>query len=141
MYTHHGKECRNYTTPRPLTLTLPLPDTHGSPPHKLTSVRRPSASKQERLVQWIEYLVDNLRVRLCDRIMRQVVGVPVGTRCSLWLANLTLLMYELEYFSSEMSKLAPWEIHDNSAKWKHIRNMSFYRVLVTPSFFQMTGPK
>ena len=34
-------------------------------------------------------------------------------------------MYELESFSSEISKVAPWEINDKSAKWKHIRNMLF----------------
>ena len=33
-------------------------------------------------------------------------------------------MYELEYFSCEISKLVPWEINEKSAKWKRTRNMS-----------------
>ena len=61
----------------------------------------------ERLVHWIDYLVDNLHVRVGVRIMRQVVGVPMGTSGSPWLANLTLFMYELECLSSEISNLAP----------------------------------
>lgn len=99
---------------------------------------------QERLVQWIVYLVDNLHVRVGDKIMRQVIGVPMGTSCSPWLANLTLFMYELEYFSSQISQLKPWEIASKSTKWQRLRDLTFctryiddlWNPLVTKADFQ-----
>ena len=102
---------------------------------------------QKRLVQWIEYLVDNLHVRVGDRLMRQRIGVPMGTACSPWLANLTLFMYELEYFSFQISQLIPSEINSKSPKWQRLRNLSFctryiddlWNPLVSKDNFQETA--
>jgi len=52
---------------------------------------------QARLDRWISYLLDNLHVKLGDKIYRQIKGVPMGTSCSPFLANLLLFMYEFRF--------------------------------------------
>ena len=78
---------------------------------------------QETLVQWSQYLVDDLHIRVGDRIMQQLVGV--GYQLLPWLANLTLFMYDLEHFSSEISQLKPCEINFKSPTWQRLRDLSF----------------
>ena len=42
--------------------------------------------------------------------MKQVVGIPVGTSCSPFLANLTLVMFEFEWFAQQISTLRAWNL-------------------------------
>ena len=73
----------------------------------------------------------------------------MGTKCSPWLADLTLYMYELEYFSSEISRLKPWEIHSQSPSWQRLRDLSLctrymddlWNPLVDKADFQATAQK
>ena len=44
----------------------------------------------------MEYLLEHLYVKVGDNIYRQEIGVPMGTSCSPFLANLTLFMFEFE---------------------------------------------
>ena len=62
---------------------------------------------RERLMKWIEYLLKHLYVQVGDKIMRQDVGVPMGTSCSPFLANLMLFMFEFEWFAHQISSLRP----------------------------------
>ena len=43
--------------------------------------------------------------------MQQSISIPMSTSCSLFLANLMLFMYELEYLSDEISRLKPFHLH------------------------------
>jgi len=47
----------------------------------------------DRLEKWLRHLADNLHVRIGEDIMRQTKGLPMGTSCSPWLANIMLFMY------------------------------------------------
>ena len=58
----------------------------------------------ERLMEWIEHLLDNLYIQVGDKIVRQKCGIPMGTSCSPFLANLMLFMYELEAVTDIISK-------------------------------------
>ena len=65
---------------------------------------------RERLMKWIEYLLKHLYVQVGDKIMRRVVGVPMGTSCSPFLANLMLFMFEFEWFAQEISSSRAWDV-------------------------------
>ena len=80
---------------------------------------------KDRLINWMNYLFDNLHTKVGDLLLRQTVGVPMGTSCAPWVANLFLFMYEFEYMSALISDLKPWEIEKQEGKWQFIRNLSF----------------
>ena len=61
----------------------------------------------ERLIKWINYLLDNLYVKAAGMTLKQVIGIPMGASCSPFLANLTLFMYEYEFFRSFIRKHDP----------------------------------
>ena len=65
---------------------------------------------RERIMKWIKYLLEHLYVKVGDKIYRQEIGVPMGTSCSPFLANLTLFMFEFEWFSEQISRLRPWHL-------------------------------
>ena len=58
----------------------------------------------ERMEKWINQLLDNLYIQVGDKVVRQTCGVPMGTSCSPFLANLMLFMYELEAVTDIISK-------------------------------------
>ena len=62
----------------------------------------------ERLKRWISYLLRRLFVKVGNKVMLQEVGLPMGTSCSPFLANLVLFMYELEYFTEFISRMRPY---------------------------------
>ena len=73
----------------------------------------------ERFEEWINYLLDNLYIRVGDELLRQVVGIPMGVSCAPYLANLMLFMYELEFFDAFISTHNP--IRNKTARqllWK-----------------------
>ena len=78
-----------------------------------------------RFDKWVEYLIDNLYVQVGDKLLQQNKGLPMGTSCSPWLANIMLFMYEFEYFSTEISKLKPCDINSKSTAWLLLRDLSF----------------
>ena len=62
---------------------------------------------QERFCKWINYLLDNLYVQVGDKLMKQVIGIPMGVSCAPYLANLMLFMYEFEYFKKFIKQHDP----------------------------------
>ena len=50
--------------------------------------------------------------------MPQSIGIPMGTSCSPFLANLMLFMYEFEHFSDEVSRMEPWHLHQKDKLFK-----------------------
>ena len=63
-----------------------------------------SVSKS-KLVEWTEYLIDNVYIKVGDNVYRQTIGIPMGTDRVLQLANLFLFHYEYLYMKNLM--------HDN----------------------------
>ena len=45
----------------------------------------------------IEFLVDNIYVRFGGQLVRQMVGIPMGTNCAPLLVDLLLYSYENEF--------------------------------------------
>ena len=83
----------------------------------------------ERAKRWIKKLLKRLFVKVGDKVMKQVIGLPMGTSCSPFLANLVLFMYEFEFFTEAISKLRPWhdQLPDHPLHGQHnlIRKLSF----------------
>ena len=57
---------------------------------------------EDKLVEYVEYLVDNIYVSIGNRVYRQCVGIPMGTDCAPLLANLFLFYYEYKYMKNLM---------------------------------------
>ena len=57
-----------------------------------------------KLVEWTNYLIDNVYIKLGSKVYRQTVGIPMGTDCAPQLANLFLFHYEYSYMKILMKK-------------------------------------
>ena len=51
----------------------------------------------KQLVECINFVIDNNYVIFNGKIYRQVIGMPMGTNCAPYLANIFLHMYEVEF--------------------------------------------
>ena len=45
----------------------------------------------------VEFLIDNIYIRTGKKIYRQQIGIPMGTNCAPFLANLFLFYFEYKY--------------------------------------------
>lgn len=75
-----------------------------------------SCDKVIRLMNW---LLDNIYVTFGDNVFRQVIGIPMGTDCAPFLANLFLYSYEFKWIDKQ-KKLNNWHV------LKHFRSSSRY---------------
>ena len=56
------------------------------------------------LVDMISWLIDNTYVIIGDIVFQQVVGIPMGTDCAPYLANLFLFAYEFDFLKSALKE-------------------------------------
>jgi hypothetical protein len=50
------------------------------------------------LKRWIHYLVDNIYLSFGDdKVLRQRIGIPMGTNCAVFVANLFCFAYEFNF--------------------------------------------
>ena len=52
----------------------------------------------------IEWLIDNTYVTVGNQVLRQTVGIPMGTDCAPFLANLFLFAYEFRYLNNLLTR-------------------------------------
>ena len=69
-------------------------------------------------MEWAEYLIDNVYIKVGNNVYRQTVGIPMGTDCAPQLANLFLFHYEYLYMKNLM--------HDNLCMAKKFGNTVRY---------------
>ena len=48
----------------------------------------------------LSYLLDNIYIRFCNKLYRQIVGIPMGTNCAPLVADLFLFCYERNIMTS-----------------------------------------
>ena len=54
----------------------------------------------EKLKRWFNFLVDNIYLQFSkDKSLRQRIGVPMGTNCAVFVANLFCFTYEFDFIS------------------------------------------
>ena len=52
------------------------------------------------ICQVIDFLIDNIYVKIGNHLFRQCIGIPMGTNCVLLLAKLFVYSYEVEFLRS-----------------------------------------
>ena len=57
----------------------------------------------EELIKLINIVIDNSYIYYHNVVYRQVIGIPMGTNCAPFLANIFLHVYEYEYLSNLVS--------------------------------------
>ena len=80
------------------------------------STQHLDCNKVIRLMNW---LLDNIYVTFGDQLFRQVIGIPMGTDCAPFLANLFLYSYEYKWIDKQK------KLNNRPALW-HFRNCSRY---------------
>ena len=73
----------------------------------------------EDIIKYVDWLIDNIYVTFGDQLFRQVIGIPMGTDCAPFLANLFLFSYEFEWISKK------WKEKDYATLQKY-KNCSRY---------------
>ena len=53
------------------------------------------------MINLIRWLIDNIFVVLGDKCFQQVIGIPMGTDCAPFLANLFLFAYEFQWIDKQ----------------------------------------
>ena len=61
--------------------------------HKLTKLE---------LMEMIKFVVSNTYFQFRGQVFKQVIGIPMGTDCTPWLANLTLFDYEFVFLTNRL---------------------------------------
>ena len=56
--------------------------------------------REDSLIEMMEYLIDNIYIKVGNKVFRQEVGIPMGTDCAPLLANLFLFYYEYKYMKN-----------------------------------------
>ncbi len=56
------------------------------------------------LIEMIGWLIDNTYVTIGNTVFQQVIGIPMGTDCAPYLANLFLFAYEFDFLNSTLKK-------------------------------------
>ena len=57
---------------------------------------------KNKLLEWVEYLINNVYIKVGNRVYHQTIGIPMGTDCAPQLANLFLFHYEYSYMKGLM---------------------------------------
>jgi len=58
----------------------------------------------EDIIKHIDWLIDNIYVIFGDQLFRQAIGIPMGTDCAPFLANLFLFSYEFDWITKKWSE-------------------------------------
>ena len=59
---------------------------------------------QKKIIEAISFLVDNTYVRFAGTIWHQIIGIPMGTNCAGFLANLYCFTYELDFLKRTVNE-------------------------------------
>ena len=59
---------------------------------------------RNQLIDAIEFIIDHSYIKFHNNIFRQQIGIPMGTNCAPFLANIYLHVYEYDYIKALISK-------------------------------------
>ena len=71
---------------------------------KKRSDRSDASFSKDELITAIEMLIDNCYIAYKNCVYRQVIGIPMGTNCAPYLANIFLFMYESQYIKTLLDR-------------------------------------
>ena len=61
------------------------------------AVRNYSFWSRQKVCEALTFLLDNIYIRFGSKIYRQIVGIPMGTKCAPLVADLFLFCYERDF--------------------------------------------
>ena len=86
----------------------------------------------DKLIEYIQFLINNIYVKVGNRVFKQTIGIPMGTDCAPLLANLFLFCYEYKYVKDKLKVN-----HKQARLVKHtVRYIDDLLTLNNPSFEQ-----
>jgi len=59
---------------------------------------------KKKLIELVEFLLDNLYVKCGDMVFRQMIGIPMGSDCAPFLANLYLFACEYQWLDKQLKR-------------------------------------
>ena len=70
---------------------------------KWTTTPKKSTNNMDckKVIRVMNWLIDNIYVKFGDNVFRQVIGIPMGTDCAPFLANLFLYAYEFQWIDKQ----------------------------------------
>jgi hypothetical protein len=83
---------------------------------------------RERLSEMLTHILDTLYIQVGDAVFRQSLGIPMGSSCAPFVANLLLFSYEYEYvkqLSMEVGVSKGRKGIESWKKWKLLQRLSF----------------
>ena len=78
---------------------------------------------KKQLISHINYLIDSIYVTCGDNLFRQVIGIPMGTDCAPFLANLFLYSFESEWMDSKLKKKEFDTVHKFNNCYRYIDDL------------------
>ena len=61
------------------------------------------------ICKMIDFLIDNIYIKIGNHLFRQCIGIPMGTNCAPLLANLFMYSYEVEFVRSMKKPNKSWQ--------------------------------
>lgn len=118
-------------------------------PGKLASWRAPSSPirkestlslTKESFHEMICFLIDNSYIKIGSHIFRQIKGIPMGTSCSPFLANLYLYAKEFA-FLGKLTKTESWRASILSQCFRFIDDLCSFNYDLSPYIQQIYPPE
>ena len=75
------------------------------------AVRKYNLLSCQRMCEALTFLLDNIYIRFCSKLYRQIVGIPMGTNCASLEAGLFLFCYERDFMLS-LSQEIPSDVNE-----------------------------
>lgn len=57
---------------------------------------------EDKLIGHINFLIDNIYIKVSNKIFKQTIGIPMGTDCAPLLANIFLIFFEYKYIKEKL---------------------------------------
>ena len=77
----------------------------------------------DELINSIDFIVNNSFITFHSLVCRQVIGIPMGTNCAPFLANVFLHVYEYEYLQKLVtSRLFAFPVKKGDKKLKNVKS-------------------
>jgi len=75
------------------------------------------------LISWLDFLSDNLFLCFDHGVSRQCIGIPMGTNCAVYLANLYLFTYESDFIKHLLKRNTCPVLHRLSLVCRFVDNL------------------
>jgi len=79
---------------------------------------------KNNLLSMIEFVIHNTYFQFGSNVYRQTIGVPMGTSCAPYLANLTLFSYEFKYITKQLKLGRYTHCRDLNLTFRYIDDIS-----------------